>query len=240
MKFLSVAVFAALVITAAGCDKKAGGTAASTSAPAPAAAPAATAMPAAASNPALLSPQTATEKAPEVFKARISTTKGDIVVEVHRAWAPNGADRFYNLVKLGFYDNCRFFRVIDGFMAQIGINGDPTVQTKWRDANIPDDPPAGQSNRRGMLTFATGGPNTRTTQFFINFKDNSFLDTQGFPPFGTVVEGESILDQLYRGYGEGAPGGSGPDQGQIQTRGNEYLTEQYPKLDAIKTARIVP
>jgi peptidyl-prolyl cis-trans isomerase A (cyclophilin A) len=240
MKFRVLTVLAAFaVLTAAGCDKKAADGSASTT-PAPAAAPAATAVPAAAANPALLSPQTATEKAPEVFKAKLATTQGDIVIEVHRAWAPHGADRFYNLVKLGFYDDCRFFRVIDGFMAQIGINGDPTVQTKWRDANIPDDPPAGQSNRRGMATFATGGPNTRTTQFFINFKDNSFLDNQGFPPFGQVVEGEAVLDRLYRGYGEGAPGGSGPDQGQIQTRGNAYLTEQYPKLDSIKTARIVP
>ncbi|MFI5346957.1 MAG: peptidylprolyl isomerase, partial [Elusimicrobiota bacterium] len=205
-----------------------------------AAAPAATAVPAPAANPALMSPASATEKAPDVYKAKFSTTKGDFVIEVHRAWAPNGADRFYNLVKLGYYDNCKFFRVIDGFMAQTGINGDPVVQAKWRDANIPDDAYAGQSNKRAMVTFATGGPNTRTTQFFINFKDNSFLDASGFPPFGQIVEGESVIDQLYRGYGEGAPNGSGPDQGQIQMRGNAYLAEQYPNLDTIKTAKIVP
>lgn len=236
-------VFAGLaVLTAAGCDKKSAEPAsAPAAAPAsPAAAPAAASMPAAAANPALLSPQAATEKAPDVYKAKISTTKGDFVIEVHRAWAPNGADRFYNLVKIGFYDGCRFFRVIDGFMAQIGINGDPSVQAKWRDANIPDDPYAGQSNKRGMVTFATGGPNTRTTQFFVNFKDNGFLDASGFPPFGKVIEGDAVLDQLYRGYGEGAPGGSGPDQGQIQSRGNAYLSEQYPNLDAIKSARLVP
>lgn len=240
MKTSALAAFAVLaVLTAVGCDKKSSDGAPSTSAPA--AAPAATAVPAAAANPALLSPQNATEKAPEVFKARFATTKGDVVIEVHRAWAPHGADRFYNLVKLGFYDNCRFFRVLDGFMAQVGINGDPTVQSKWRDANIPDDPPAGQSNKRGMATFATGGPNTRTTQFFLNFSDrNTFLDNQGFPPFGKVVEGDAVLGRLYGAYGEGAPGGSGPDQGQIQTRGNAYLSEQYPNLDAIKTARIVP
>jgi len=237
MKTRALAVFAVLaVLTAVGCDKKSADGAASTAAPAPVPA----AAPAAAANPALLSPQTATEKAPAVFKAKFSTTKGDFVVEVHRDWAPNGADRFYNLVKLGFYDGCRFFRVLDGFMAQVGINGDPTIQAKWRDANIPDDPPAGHSNSRGMLTFATGGPNTRTTQFFINFKDNSFLDNQGFPAFGKLVEGEAVIDQLYRAYGEGAPGGPGPDQTQIQTRGNAYLSEQYPNLDAIKTARIVP
>lgn len=238
MKFRVLAVLAAFaVITAAGCDKKAGD-GASTSAPA--AAPAATAVPAAAANPALLSPQNATEQAPDLYKVKLATSKGDVVIEVHRAWAPHGADRFYNLVKLGFYDDCRFFRVISGFMAQIGINGDPTVQVKWRDANIPDDPPAGQSNARGMVTFATGGPNTRTTQFFINFGNNTFLDNQGFPPFGQVVEGQAVLDQIFPGYGEGAPGGSGPDQGQLQARGNAYLSEQYPKLDWIKTARIVP
>ena len=223
------------VLSFVGCDKKSAGDSA-----APAAAPAATAVPAAAANPALLSPASATEKAPDLYKAKFSTTKGDFVIEVHRAWAPNGADRFYNLVKIGYYDNCRFFRVIDGFMAQVGINGDPTVQAKWRDANIPDDPYAGQSNKRGLVTFATGGPNTRTTQFFINFKDNSFLDASGFPPFGKIVEGDSVIDQLYRGYGEGAPNGSGPDQGQIQMRGNAYLSEQYPNLDGIKSAKIVP
>lgn len=244
MKYQALAVIAALgMLSAAGCDKKASDNAAptqTTAAEKPAAAPAATAVPAAAANPALLSPQNATEKAPAVYKVKLSTTKGDIVAEIHRDWAPNGADRFYNLVKLGFYDGCKFFRVLDNFMAQTGINGDPSVQSKWRDANIPDDPASGHSNQRGFLTFATGGPNTRTTQFFINFRDNSFLDAQGFPPFGKIIEGEAVTDQLYRAYGEGAPGGSGPDQGQIQSRGNAYLEEQYPNLDAIKTARIIP
>ncbi len=233
MKTRLLAVFSVLAaLTAAGCDKKSAGSAAT--------APAAALAPEATVSPVLLSPQTATEKAPDTFKAKLSTTKGDIVIEVHRAWAPNGADRFYNLVKIGFFDGAEFFRVIDGFMAQVGIHGDPAVAAKWRDANIPDDPPAGQSNQRGFVTFATGGPNTRTTQFFINFKDNSFLDNQGFPPIGKVLEGDTVLDQLYRGYGEGAPGGNGPDQGRIQAEGNSYLKTQFPNLDAIRAARLVP
>jgi peptidyl-prolyl cis-trans isomerase A (cyclophilin A) len=244
MKSRLSAVFAVLAaLTVVGCDKKSD----SGSASAPAAAPAATPASAPAQAPvpaaggaALLSPQSATEKAPDVYKVKMSTTKGDLVIEVHRAWAPNGADRFYNLVKIGFFDGCEFFRVIDGFMAQIGIHGDPAVAAKWHDANIPDDPSIGQSNQRGVVTFATAGPNTRTTQFFISFKDNSFLDSQGFPPIGKVVEGDAVLDQLYRGYGEGAPGGNGPDQGRIQAEGNAYLKAQFPNLDAIKSARLVP
>jgi len=245
MKISLVAIFAALSLMAAvGCDDKKSdaGPASSSSAPAaaPAPTPAAPLAAADAANGALLSPQTATAKAPDVYKVKLATTHGDIVIEVRRAWAPNGADRFYNLVKIGFFDGCEFFRVIDGFMAQIGIHGDPAVAAKWRDANIPDDPPVGQSNQRGVVTFATAGPNTRTTQFFINFKDNSFLDNQGFPPIGKVVEGDAVLDQLYRGYGEGAPGGNGPDQGRLQTEGNAYLKAQFPNLDSIKTASIVP
>ncbi len=244
MKIRLLAVFAAFaVLTAAACDKKSAAGSASTAAPAAVPAPAPAAAPAAAPAPAgsaLLNPQAATEKAPDVFKAKFSTTKGDFVVEVHRAWAPNGADRFYNLVKIGFFDNVEFFRVIDGFMAQVGIHGDPAVAAKWHDANIPDDPPAGQSNQRGYVTFATAGPNTRTTQFFLNFKDNSFLDNQGFPPIGRVIEGDAVLDQLYRGYGEGAPSGNGPDQGRLQAEGNAYLKAQFPNLDSIKTARLAP
>ncbi|MBI3566434.1 MAG: peptidylprolyl isomerase [Elusimicrobia bacterium] len=229
-RFLSaIAVLAFL--GAAACGKKE---------PAPAAAPAAVAAPAAAANPALLNPAAAVEKAPEVFKAKFSTTKGDFVVEIHRAWAPYGADRFYNLVKIGFFDGCEFFRVIDGFMAQVGIHGDPNVMAKWRDSTIPDDPPVGQHNTRGMVTFATAGPNTRTTQFFLNFKDNSFLDTSGFPPVGKVVEGEAVMDALYRGYGEGAPQGNGPDQGRLQAQGNAYLKAEFPNLDVINSARLVP
>jgi peptidyl-prolyl cis-trans isomerase A (cyclophilin A) len=244
MKIRLLAVSTALaLLTAAGCDKKsAAGSASTTAAPAETPAPAPAAAPAAAapSGSALLSPQSATAKAPDVYKVKLATTKGDLVIEVHRAWAPNGADRFYNLVKIGFFDGVEFFRVIDGFMAQVGIHGDPAVAAKWHDANFPDDPPAGQSNQRGVVTFATAGPNTRTTQFFINFKDNSFLDNQGFPPIGKVVEGDAVLDQLYRGYGEGAPSGRGPDQGRIQAEGNAYLKAQFPNLDSIKTATLVP
>jgi peptidyl-prolyl cis-trans isomerase A (cyclophilin A) len=243
MKIRLLAVSAALaLLTAAGCDKKSAASSASTTAaPAETPAPAPAAAPAAApAGSALLSPQSATAKAPDVYKVKLATTKGDLVIEVHRAWAPNGADRFYNLVKIGFFDGVEFFRVIDGFMAQVGIHGDPAVAAKWHDANFPDDPPAGQSNQRGVVTFATAGPNTRTTQFFINFKDNSFLDNQGFPPIGKVVEGDAVLDQLYRGYGEGAPSGRGPDQGRIQAEGNAYLKAQFPNLDSIKTASLVP
>jgi peptidyl-prolyl cis-trans isomerase A (cyclophilin A) len=247
MKIRLSAAFAVLaLLTAAACDKKSGAGSSTAAAPAaapteaPAAAPAVAPVPTAAGNAALLSPQTATAKAPETYKVKLATTKGDLVLEIHRAWAPNGADRFYNLVKIGFFDGVEFFRVVDGFMAQVGIHGDPAVAAKWHDATFPDDPPAGQSNQRGVVTFATAGPNTRTTQFFINFKDNSFLDNQGFPAIGKVVEGDAVLDQLYRGYGEGAPQGNGPDQGRIQAEGNAYLKAQFPNLDAIKSARIVP
>jgi peptidyl-prolyl cis-trans isomerase A (cyclophilin A) len=188
---------------------------------------------------ALLAPEKATEQAPTVFKTKFTTTKGDFVVEVHRDWAPRGADRFYNLVKLGFFDDAAFFRAIDGFMVQFGIHGSPQVSAKWRDANIPDDPAAGQSNKRGAITFATAGPNTRTTQLFINYADNASLDGMGFTPFGQVVEGMSVVDGLYKGYGEGAPQGRGPDQGRIQSEGNAYLKQGFPQLDYIKAARLV-
>ena len=136
---------------------------------------------------------------------------------MHRDWAPNGADRFYNLVKNGFYDNDRFFRVITGFMVQFGINGDPKLSAVWREARIKDDP-VKQSNSRGFITFATAGPNTRTTQVFINFADNSALDNQGFAPFGQVVSGMNVVDALYADYGEGAPRGRGPAQDRIQRK----------------------
>jgi peptidyl-prolyl cis-trans isomerase A (cyclophilin A) len=186
---------------------------------------------------ALLDPTTATEKAPERFRVRFETTKGPFVVEVHRKWAPRGADRFYNLVELGYYDGVTFFRVLDDFMAQFGIHGDPEVNQVWRNARIPDDPVA-QSNTRGMVTFATAGPDTRTTQIFINYKDNSSLDGMGFAPLGRVVEGLSVVDALYSGYGEGAPRGSGPDQARAQAEGNVYFRREFPKLDHIETARL--
>ena len=186
-----------------------------------------------------LDPAKATEKAPEVFKARFATSKGDFVVQVHRDWSPNGADRFYNLVKMGFFDDIRFFRVVEGFMAQVGLSGDPAVNARWRRANLPDDP-VKQSNKRGFLSYAMGGPGTRTTQFFINLVDNPRLDPMGFSPFAEVVEGMSVVDALNKEYGEGAPGGRGPDQGRIQMQGNAYLDKDFPRLDRIKTAVVVP
>ena len=184
-------------------------------------------------NPAALK-----EQAPPVYKVEFDTSKGPFVIEVHRDWAPNGADRFYNLVKNGFYDNVRFFRVVSGFMVQFGINGDPKISAVWKDANIKDDP-VKQSNTRGMITFATAGPDTRTTQVFVNFGDNASLDGQGFSPFGTVISGMDMVDSLFAGYGEGAPNGHGPNQGIVQSMGNAYLEKAFPKLDYIKTATIV-
>ncbi len=184
-------------------------------------------------------PAKATAQAPEKFRVKLDTTKGPVVIEVVRAWAPKGADRFYNLVKLGFYTDIAFFRVIDGFMAQFGIHGDPAVSAKWRAAQIPDDP-VKQSNLRGFVSYAMAGPNTRTTQLFINYADrNKQLDSSGFSPFGRVVEGMENIDNLYSGYGEGAPSGKGPNQGLVQTQGNAYLRKSFPNLDYIKTATIV-
>ena len=186
----------------------------------------------------LSDPASLNEKAPAVYQAKFDTSKGAFVIEVHRDWAPNGADRFYNLVKNGFYNDVRFFRVLGGFMAQFGINGNPNLSAVWRNANIKDDP-VKQSNTRGTVTFATAGPNTRTTQVFINFGDNAGLDGQGFSPFGKVVSGMDVVDSLYGGYGEGAPNGAGPDQGRVQSQGNAYMEKSFPKLDYVKTATIV-
>ena len=190
-------------------------------------------------HPDLLDPSKAKEKAPDVFKTKFSTTKGDFVVEVHRDWSPNAADRFYSLVKLGFYDDVRFFRAVEGFMVQFGISGNPAVNAKWQEAGIPDDP-VKQSNKRGFVTLAQRNtPNSRGTQVFINYGDNSRLDAMRFAPFGQVVQGMDIVDSLYKGYGEGAPMGAGPDQGRIQAEGNAYLDTAFPKLDAIKHAEVV-
>ncbi|MEQ1567795.1 MAG: peptidylprolyl isomerase [Myxococcota bacterium] len=238
--------FAALALAAmiAGCNgaeqKPEPEPAPAAPAPAPAPAPAepdAWTLPEGA-NPALLDPSLSTEQAPAEYKVKFETTKGDFVVLVHRDWAPNGADRFYNLVKMGFYDQCKFFRVINGFMAQFGISGYPAVSEKWKEASIPDDP-VKEKNLTGRLSFATRGPNTRTTQLFINLVDNSgSLDSRGFAPFAEVVEGIEVVKALHDGYGEGAPRGRGPDQGRIQERGNAYLEKQFDKLDAIKKASV--
>ena len=177
--------------------------------------------------------------APDSFKVAFETSKGNFTVMAHRDWAPRGVDRFYHLVRLGYYDDTRFFRVLTGFMAQFGVSGNPRVNAAWEPLNLEDDP-VKQSNTRGMVTFAHGGPNTRTTQLFINYADNSNLDAMGFPPIGQVIEGMAVVDSLYADYGEGAPGGAGPDQGRIAAEGNAYLTRSYPRLDFVKTARIVP
>ena len=184
-----------------------------------------------ASKAALKNPAEMKETAPATYKAKFETSAGDFVVEVHRAWAPKGADRFYNLVKHGFFDDCRFFRVVPNFMVQFGINGDPAVQANWVNNRIADDP-VKESNKRGYITFATAGPNSRTTQVFINFADNTGLDRQGFAPFGTVTTGMEVVDKINAQYGQK------PVQAQIQSQGNAYLNKDFPKLDYVKKATI--
>jgi peptidyl-prolyl cis-trans isomerase A (cyclophilin A) len=192
---------------------------------------AATTKPAAPSA-ALTNPAALKETAPATYNVIFSTSVGDFVVQVTRAWAPRGADRFYNLVKHGYYNNSRVFRVMPNFMAQFGIHGDPKVQERWREATIADEP-ATQSNRRGYITFAKSAmPNSRTTQVFINFKDNSVLDPQGFAPFGQVVSGMEVVDKINGEYGEQ------PIQGLIQGSGNAYLDKEFPRLTVIKSATI--
>ncbi len=191
-----------------------------------------------ASNP-LLRPAELAEIAPDVYRARFRTNEGVFVVEVTRAWAPNGADRFYALVKNGYFDGARFFRVIEGFMAQFGMHADPYVTAAWRNHPIPDDPVV-RSNLRGYLSFAaTSLPNSRTTQVFVNLVDNVNLDEMGFAPVGRVIEGMEVVDDLYSGYGEGAPAGNGPLQQNISARGNDYLTENFPDLDYVERATLV-
>jgi peptidyl-prolyl cis-trans isomerase A (cyclophilin A) len=180
----------------------------------------------------LMNPSALKEKAPALYKARFDTSVGVFVVEVHTDWAPNGADRFYNLVKNGYYDGCRFFRVLPDFMVQFGINGDPAVQRNWVNANIPDDV-VKQGNTKGFISFAkSSAPNSRTTQVFINFADNSRLNRDGFAPFGKVISGMEVVEKIYSGSRQE------PDQGRIQTEGNAYLTKTFPKLDYIKKATL--
>jgi peptidyl-prolyl cis-trans isomerase A (cyclophilin A) len=183
-------------------------------------------------------PPPADPASPDSFRVKFATSKGDFTVDVFRAWAPKGADRFYRLVNEGYFKDVRFFRVLPGFMAQFGLSGDPALNAKMDTLRISDDPVT-QSNKRGMLTFATAGPNTRSNQFFINYKDNAMLDGQGFAPFGRVVDGMKAVDALYSGYGEGAPNGLGPEQESIRNKGNAYLRTAFPKLDYIKSATIV-
>jgi peptidyl-prolyl cis-trans isomerase A (cyclophilin A) len=189
-------------------------------------------------DPALLQPATLRVKAPAEYEVKFVTTAGEFTIKVTRAWAPNGADRFYNLVRHHFYDGAAFFRVLPGFMAQFGLSAYPEVSKAWQDANIKDDPVV-QSNHRGFITFAMAGPNTRTTQVFINYGNNERLDRDGFSPFGMVTDGMEVVDKLYGGYGEGAPDGHGPDQSRVGNRGHVYLEQNFPKLDTIKTASLV-
>ena len=187
---------------------------------------------------ALLRPALLTARAPATYQVKFTTTKGDFVISVTRAWAPLGADRFYNLVRRHFYDNTSFFRVLKGFVVQWGISAYPPVSAAWSRAPIKDDPVV-QSNLRGSITYAMGGPNTRTTQVFVNLVDNNRLDGMGFSAFGQVTEGMDVVEALYAGYGEGAPDGQGPQQDLIEKSGRPYLDKGFDKLDSIKTTTLI-
>ncbi len=177
--------------------------------------------------------------APDTFQARFRTNEGEFTVEVYREWAPRGADRFYNLVRNGFYDGARFFRVMDGFMVQFGLSGDPDVNRAWMNASIQDDPVM-ESNTPGTVSFAMRGEDSRTTQVFINYGDNANLDDMGFAPFGRVVEGMDVAESLHSGYGDVAPRGNGPEVRELYTEGNAYLEREFPELDYIEEATVVP
>lgn len=189
-----------------------------------------------ASQDKLPSPDEAKEQAPEKFRVKFETTKGDFVVEVNRAWSPNGADRFYNLVKIGYFKDIAVFRAIKGFMFQFGIHGDPEVSKVWSEAKIKDDPNAGQTNDFGTITFAkTGQPNSRSVQFFINLGANGRLDASGFTPFGKVVEGADVLKLINTEYGENSP----EVQGRFQAEGNAFIQKKYPNIDMIKSVTLI-
>jgi len=181
--------------------------------------------------PVLTNPATFKTQGPDTFKVKVSTPKGDFVLQVNRAWAPLGADRFFNLIRAGFYNDAHFFRLVKGFVVQFGIHANPAISKIWQNANLDDDP-VRESNKRGTISFATRGPNSRTTQLFINLGDNSRLDGMGFAPFATVVEGMDVVDKLYDGYGEEA------QQGLIQEQGAVYLRKNFPMMDFAKTAVI--
>ncbi len=187
---------------------------------------------------ALLRPALLASKAPATYQVKFTTTKGDFVLTVTRAWAPLGADRFYNLVRHHFYDNTSFFRVLKGFVVQWGISAYPPVSAAWSHAPIKDDPVV-QSNLKGFITYAMGGPNTRTTQVFVNLVDNKRLDSMGFSAFGQVTEGMDVVEALYAAYGEGAPQGEGPEQDKIEKLGKSYLDKDFDKLDSIKTTTLI-
>lgn len=185
----------------------------------------------------LFTPRRLTATAPDTFRVRFTTSEGDVVVRVVRAWAPLGADRLHNLVTHGFYDDTRVYRVLDGFIAQFGMNGDPRVNMAWRNAIIVDDP-VRRSNTRGTVSFAKGGPNSRTTEIFFNLRDNPELDERGFSPVGEVVEGMDVVDRFHASYGDGPPRGEGPYQAQVQAQGNAYLDETFPELTRVLSAKV--
>ena len=186
----------------------------------------------------LLQPRSFNETAPEEYRVRLGTTKGDVLIQVHRSWAPRGADRFYNLVKAGYYEGVPFHRVVEGFVAEFGIHPDPWVNAAWRQATLTDDPVL-ESNTRGRVTFSKSRAHSRTVQVFINLKDNPNLDEEGFAPFGEVVEGMDVVEELYAEYGEGPPRGDGVYQAMAIAKGDEYFNEEFPLLDRIQEAEIV-
>jgi len=177
------------------------------------------------------------ETAPPRFQVKIETSEGNVVIDIHRRWAPLGADRFYSLVRGGYYDDTRIYRVVEGFMAQFGLNGNPYVSQVWKSEFLVDDPVI-ETNTRGRIAFAKGGRHTRTTEVFISYKDNAALDAEGFAPFGEVIEGMDVVDAFYTGYGDGPPRGDGPYQAMAAARGNNYLDIQFPDLTRITSARI--
>ena len=181
--------------------------------------------------------RTQPQQAPEVYRVKLDTSKGAVVLEITRAWAPHGADHFFQLVNEGYYNGDRFYRVVPRFVVQFGINGDPQVSQLWSSVRIPDDP-IKQKNRKGMVTFASSGPGARTTQVFVNMRDNLSLDRQGFAPIGRVADGMEVLEVLYGGYGDMTPRGSGPDGVEIERQGNNYLDNHFPRLDYIKKATV--
>lgn len=178
-----------------------------------------------------MNPATFKTQAPETFKAKFTTPKGDFIVQVTRAWAPLGADRFYNMIRAGFFNDAYFFRLVKGFVVQFGIHANPAIAKIWQNANLTDDP-VRETNKRGTISFATRGPESRTTQLFINLGDNGRLDGMGFSPFAVVVEGMDVVDKFYDGYGEQ------PQQGLIQEQGAAYLKKNFPMMDYVKTAVI--
>lgn len=193
--------------------------------------------PRAAPNP-LLQPARFTDTAPAVFQVRFETSEGDFLVDVYRNWAPLGADRFYNLVSAGYFDDTRIYRVLEGFVAQFGLNGDPWVNQAWKTEFLVDDPVI-RENTRGRVTFAKGGRHSRTTEVFVNLRDNTQLDANQFSPLGEVVEGMDVVDRLYAAYGDGPPRGDGPYQAMVEARGNAYLDDAFPELTRIVRATVV-